>query len=146
MNILNYYLQNYESFDDDKWYKKPKIKLIFQQFLLNENNDIDIFEINNNEDALKMFIWLLEPNLYHENTEYGNLLFIALCFYFEINSISIKGVEEFLKSPLYIFNIDESLKRLINHIRDVKLDGVLSYENRRKFNSGLKMIPITKNI
>lgn len=142
MDIINYFLQNFVKFDNQKWYKNKELLNLIRNANLNINNEY--FKIKNQDHALNLLKIILEPNT-NNITEEKNILFLLLCFYFEIKSITINEIEDLLKYPIFDFNISYSLKNIIEKIRDNKLDGNPDYKNRRLFNSSLTIKTIHKN-
>ncbi|MGL5438347.1 MAG: hypothetical protein ACRDA7_01280 [Metamycoplasmataceae bacterium] len=135
MNLINDFLENYEKFENDKWYKN---KDLF--YIINENKNLSLeekFNIKNDNQALKLFKDLLEPN--GPWTKEKNILYLLLCYYFKIKQIELTEVNDFIDDPIDSFDIGNSLYKIVLKIREDKLLGETSYQERRKFNNNIKI-------
>lgn len=144
MNLIEYFLNNFDKFENHKWYKEEQIKLL----LLNNQKMIThncSFIIKNKDYAFNIFKKLLEPNT-NNITKEKNILYILLLFYFEIKGLEIPDLNNYFENPIDYSNIDNALVSIILYIRDEKLKGETNYKIRRNYNSNLKLVEKSNNL
>ena len=140
INLLDFYKKNITK--DDYYYKfyedivtKPEEANKALNDFLGVNDDVssnDIFEIFDEEDAIKKFRDLCEPNLSFYNNE-NTILFLLVSYFLNKSNYVIKEFPRILqRTPINITYF--TINYIRNRAFELKLDdnGTVRYQTRRK--------------